>query len=427
MVSIQRIWSREIIDSRGFPTLETAAQASSGQIAVASVPSAVTIRKYEAVELRDNDPKRYLGKGVLKAVENITLKIAPQLVGMDPTSQFDIDQKLIGLDGTSEKKNLGANAILSVSFAVLKLGAMELGLPLYKWVYQLSKVLGSVAAGGDLRVPTPIFNMMAGGAYGAGNLDFQEFQIIPASSKPFSTALRGGVEVYHKILEILKRRGAVHSVSDEGGYAPNLFTNVDALEVSVEAITGAGWQVGSDFFLGLDVAADNFYKGRRYSIKDQSQALSASSLISFFENLNKQYRLTIIEDPLQEDDWKGWSEIMNQLGSKALIVGDDLLSTNPERIKRASELQACNAIVVKPNQIGTVTETLNVIKQARMARWKVIVSHRAGETNDWLIADFGVGVKADYVKFGAPARGERVAKYNRLLNIEGELALEKKK
>lgn len=425
MPRISRVWSREIIDSRAVPTVETAVRLENGIVAVASVPTGASTGKYEALELRDGDQKRYLGKGVLKAVENVNQKLGPALVGKDTGQQADIDRLLAQLDGTPNKANMGANAVLSVSIAICKAGAMASNMPLYAWVHGLARNLSAVSDGGPTRVPTPIFNMINGGLHGAGNLDFQEFHIIPATSKPYFWGFQGGVEIYHSLKAALIRRGAIHSVGDEGGFAPNLFTNADALEINVEAINTVGHQVGQDFFLGLDVAANSFYRDGNYSIRDRSNPMNAASFIPFFEAMNKQYRLVLLEDPLQEDDWNGWVDLTQRLGNKLLVVGDDLLATNPERVKRAIELKACNAILVKPNQIGTVTETLEVIKLARAAKWRIIVSHRSGETNDWFIADFAVGVKADFVKFGAPARGERIAKYNRLLSIEAELAAAK--
>lgn len=427
MARISRVWAREIIDSRAVPTVEAAVRLENGIVAVASVPTGVSTGKYEALELRDGDPKRYLGKGVLKAVENVNQKLGPALVGKDAAQQADIDRLLGQLDGMPTKANMGANAVLSVSMAVCKAGAAASNMPLYAWVNTLARGLGAVGEAGPTRVPTPIFNMINGGLHGAGNLDFQEFHIIPATSKPYFLGLQGGVEIYHSLKAALIRRGAIHSVGDEGGFAPNLFTNSDALEINIEAINTSGYQVGQDFFLGIDTAAGTFFRDGNYSIKDRSSPMTSSAFISFFEALNKQYRLVLIEDPLQEDDWNGWVEMVQKLGNKLLVVGDDLLATNPERVKRAIELKACNAILVKPNQIGTITETLEVIKLARSAGWRIIVSHRSGETNDWFIADFAVGVRADFVKFGAPARGERVAKYNRLLSIEAELAAAKPK
>ncbi|MAG59396.1 phosphopyruvate hydratase, partial [Candidatus Woesebacteria bacterium] len=295
-------------------------------------------------------------------------------------------------------------------------------MPLYKWVNSLAQSISSIDAAQTLRIPAPMFNMINGGLHASGNLDFQEFLIVPATSKPYSEALRSGAEVYHMLEESLSKRGAIHSVGDEGGFAPNLFTNADALAISVEAANTGGYQIGQDFFLGLDVAANNLFRDGSYSVKDQSDAMNSASFASFYEGLAKEYRLTYLEDPLGEDDWDGWIGLTAKLGGKLLVAGDDLLATNPERIKQAIEKKACNAILVKPSQIGTVTETLQVIKQVRAAGWKVIVSQLSRETNDWFIADFAVGVKADYVKFGAPARGERVAKYNRLSSIETELA-----
>ena len=422
MAKIVKIWSREILDSRGLPTLETALQLDTGQVAVASVPAGVSTGMSEDLELRDKDPKRFQGSGVLKAIENVTKVLAPALIGMDPTHQFEIDQKMIQLDGSKNKSTLGANSILSVSLAVTKAGATASGTTLYRWVYELAKAQKAVTEGIPSRIPTPIFNMINGGLHGAGNLDFQEFQIIPASSKPYSLALRSGSEVYYSIKNSLVRRGAIHSVGDEGGYAPNLFTNADALSINIEAIETCGYQIGQDFFLGLDVAANVLFKDGNYTIKDRSNTLNTEAFISFFEEIVKEYRLTYLEDPLSETDWSGWTEVNKKLGASIMIVGDDLLATDPERVKKAIEAKACNAILIKPNQIGTITETLQVIKSARDVGWRVIVSHRSGETNDWFIADFAVGVKAEYTKFGAPARGERVAKYNRLLSIEAELA-----
>ena len=422
MPRISQVYAREILDSRAFPTIETIIRLDTGQTSVTSVPTGASTGKLETKELRDGDAKRFAGKGVLKAIASVTEKIGPAIIGLDPTSQFDIDQKLIALDGSANKENLGANAILSVSQAVTKSGAQAAGISLFDWINRLAQA-GKVVADQPTRVPTPVFNMINGGLHGAGNLDFQEFQVIPSTAKPFSESLRSSVEVYYQIKEALIRRGAIHSVGDEGGYAPNLFTNADALEIDLEAIKEAGYLIGQDFFLGLDTAANAIWKNGAYSIKDRSNTLNGAALISYYEEINEEYRLTYLEDPFHEDDWDSWVSITAKLGDKMMIVGDDLLVTNPGRVQKAIQDHACNAILVKPNQIGTVTETLQVIKLARDAGWKVIASHRSGETNDWFIADFAVGVQSDYVKFGAPARGERVAKYNRLLSIEQELAI----
>lgn len=422
MSKITQIYAHEILDSRGDPTIETIVRLDNGQTTVASVPSGASVGSGEALELRDEDSKRFAGRGVLQAVDNVNKKLGIALIGMDPTNQAEIDQKLISLDGTKEKKNMGANAILSVSEGVCKAGAVASGMPLYNWVSKLTEGLQASTPGLPSRIPTPVFNMINGGLHGAGNLDFQEFQVIPATSKVFSESLRSSVEVYYQIRESLIRRGAIHSVGDEGGFAPNLFTNADALEIDVEAVKEAGYQIGEDFFLGLDVAANHLWKNGGYTIKDRSNILNGISLEGFYESINQEYRLIYLEDPFREDDWDSWKNLTAKIGNKTMVVGDDLLATNPERVIKAIAEKACNSILIKPNQIGTVTETLGVIKLARNASWKIIVSHRSGETNDWFIADFAVGVKSDYVKFGAPARGERVAKYNRLLTIEKELA-----
>lgn len=421
MAKISQVWAREILDSRAVPTIECVVKLDSGQVAVSSVPTGASVGKFEALELRDGDEKRYAGKGVLKAIDNISQVLGPAVVGMDPMQQVEIDKKLIALDGTENKSKLGANAILAVSQTVTRAASVAAAMPLYKWVLELAK---QAQAAKELapHVPTPIFNMINGGLHGAGNLDFQEFFIIPATSKPYDQSMRQACEIYYAIKDSLIRRGAIHSVGDEGGYAPNLFTNADALAINVESVAASGYQIGSDFFLGLDVAANTIFKDGAYVIKDKSNTLSSSAFVEYFKELTKEYKLTLLEDPLNEEDWDGWKQITAEYGQQVLVVGDDLLVTNAARVKKAIEEKSCNAILVKPNQIGTITETLEVIRMARGAGWKVIVSHRSGETVDWFIADFAVGVKADFVKFGAPARGERVAKYNRLLSIEAELA-----
>ena len=422
MAKIKRIWSREILDSRANPTVETGCLLDTGHVVAASVPSGSSTGSYEAVELRDHDQDRYLGKGVLKAVDNVNKILGPAIIGMDPREQSAIDNKLIQLDGTENKSKLGANAILSISLAIAKAGAIIANTNQYFWVNYLSGQIGNKS---KIKMPTPLFNMINGGLHGAGNLDFQEFHVIPVTTKSFEEGLRECVEIYLTIGENLSRRGAIHSVGDEGGYAPNLFTNADALEVFVESIRQTKYQLGRDVFLGLDVAAGSFYKNGEYTIRDKSAAMDDDQLLEFYKSLNDQYKLALIEDPFYEDGWESWKKIYKEMSNDLIIVGDDLLATNPKRVKKAIEEKACNAILVKPNQIGTVSETLNVIKIARDANWKVVVSHRSGETNDSFIADFAVGVGADYVKFGAPARGERVAKYNRLSAIESELTFQK--
>ena len=417
MSKITKIWAREILDSRAIPTVEVMAQAESGYVSVSSVPSGASTGAHEAIELRDNDLNRFNGFGVLKAVENINKILGPQIIGFDVLDPFAIDKKLIEIDGTENKSKCGANAILALSEVIIKLGASDSKLTLYSWVNELIKKIGLKST---INIPTPLFNMINGGKHGAGNLDFQEFFIIPASSKTFSEGLQAGVEIYHAIGNNLKRKGAIHSVGDEGGFAPNLFTNADALELFVESVKETNYQMGRDVFLGLDVASDSFYKDGSYQIKDKSSPLDDNGLLEYYKTINNQYHLAVLEDPFYEDGWESWKKLTSEFGDQIVIVGDDLLATNPKRVAKAISEKSCNAVLIKPNQIGTITETLSVIKMAREANWKIVVSHRSGETNDTFIADFAVGVGADYVKFGAPARGERVAKYNRLSSIENE-------
>ena len=416
--NIYSITAREIIDSRGDPTVETTVILNSGYRGTASVPSGTSIGKYEAVELRDGDQKRYYGMGVLSAVRNVDSTINTTLKGMDATNQGLIDKTLIELDGTVNKSKLGSNAILSVSLAVTRAAANHQRIPLYRYI-------NTIAAGGKTvamsRIPTPIFNIMNGGKHGAGNLDFQEFHLIPASNKPYHDALQIGAEIYEAVKKILIYRNAVHSVGYEGGFAPNLFTNIDAMEILLEAVKSTPYNFGVDVFFGLDVAATYFKSAQGYRIKDRSVPFQREDFIGYFKQLHEKYRLLFLEDALEEDDWDGWVSLTKELGNDILIVGDDLLATNLERLGRAINEKACSAILAKPNQIGTLSEFLAVIMLAKQHDIKTIVSHRSGETNDSFVADLAVGVQSDYVKFGAPARGERVAKYNRLLQIEQEL------
>lgn len=422
MSKIAKIWAREILDSRSTPTVECACQLDSGEIAVFSVPSGASTGTHEALELRDGDKNRFLGKGVLRAVSNINQVLGPEIAGkgFDVTDQQGVDQFMIQLDGTENKSKLGGNSILAISGAVTKAAAMAQKMALYDWV---NKLVRSKGINVELKLPTPLFNMINGGLHGAGNLDFQEFFVIPATSKSYADGLRLGSEVYTMIGKNLSHRGAIHSVGDEGGYAPNLFTNADALEILVEATRETNYQIGRDVFLGLDVAASTFYDDGAYTIRDKSAPMNEDAMINYYEDLNNLYHLAILEDPLHEDAWTGWKKLKDTLGDQMSIVGDDLLATNVKRVEKAIEAGACNTILVKPNQIGTVSEAIDVIKKTRDAGWKVIVSHRSGETNESFIADFAVGAGADYVKFGAPARGERVAKYNRLSSIDVELRL----
>jgi enolase len=385
MAKISKIWSRQILDSRGIPTVETACQVDTGHISVASVPSGTSTGAHEALELRDGDNTKYLGKSVEKAVNNVNIILGPSIYGFDVNNQEEIDKKLIELDGTKNKSKYGANAILSVSIACLKASALSTNQSLFLRINSLAKALG---VNTEPKMPTPVFVMIEGGLHGAGNLDFQEFHVIPATSKPYKEALRSGAEVFHILGNDLERRGAIHSFGQEGGYAPNLFTNADALEVLVESIKQTQYQLGRDLFLGLDVAASVFYENGHYTIRDKSTPLSDDGLLEYYKQINSQYHLAILEDPFAEDSWDSWTKIHNEMKDDVTIVGD---------------------------------ETVKVIKQSREYGWEVITSHRGGETTDWFLADFAVGIGSDYAKFGAPNRGERVVKYNRLSSIEAEL------
>jgi len=419
MSTIKHIWSREILDSRGIPTVETACMLDNGTVSVSSVPAGTSTGSHEALELRDTDNPRFMGQGVLKAVEYVNNVLGQAIVGMDPINQTEIDKKIIELDGTENKSRFGSNAILSVSEVVVRSGAVSANKSLYSWIHILGTGNNITA---DAKLPTPLFNMINGGLHGAGNLDFQEFWVVPASNKTFSEGLQMGAEIYQTIGKNLSHRGAIHSVGQEGGYAPNLFTNADALEVFVESINQTSYALGRDVFLGLDVAANSFYKEGEYVIKDRTGGMDDNQFMEFYKGLLDQYKLAILEDPFQEDAWDSWKKIYSTMNDSLIVVGDDLLATNPKRVEKAIAEKACNAAVIKPNQIGTISETLNVIKMVKDAGWKVVVSHRSGETNDSFIADFAVGVGADFIKSGAPARGERVAKYNRLSAIETELS-----
>jgi enolase len=415
MPKLAKLYSREILDSRATPTIEVVAILDSGEFGVSSVPSGSSTGSYEAVEIRDEDASRYLGKGVLKPVGMINQELAGYLIGKELESTAHLDEMMIKLDGTPTKSRLGANSLLGVSMAVTKAISSASKLPLYRYIASLAKNDQA------LYIPSPVFNMINGGKHGAGNLDFQEFHVIPGRMPTYAQMLETGAEIYQTIKKILARRGAIHSIGDEGGFAPNLFTNLDALEVLNEAITECHHKPSVDVELGLDVAANSFHKDGKYTIKDRSSPMDASEFIDYLRDLNSQYPLRLLEDPLDEDDWKGWSNITADLSRTTTIVGDDLIVTNKEKVTKAIAQKACTGVIIKPNQIGTVSEAIAVVKQARSASWKINVSHRSGETNDTFIADFAVGVGADYAKFGAPARGERVAKYNRFLSIEVEL------
>jgi enolase len=416
--TIHSLLAREILDSRANPTIETLVVLQSGYRGVASVPAGASLGKYEAVEIRDRDPKRYGGMGVLKAIGNVNTLIAQKVVGTDAANQSALDKALIDLDGTPNKQVLGANAILSVSLASAAASSVAYRTPLYRYL----NILFSEYAKTPIEVvPTPTFNIINGGKHGAGNLDFQEFHVTPATNQKFADALRLGVEVYQATKKILLYRNAVHSVGDEGGFAPDLFTNQDAIEILTEAIRTTPYRLGVDVFLSLDVAASHFKKDKNYQIKDRPAAYTSREFIEYFKSLQQTNRLLLLEDPLGEDDWESWKDLTRALGSDIFIVGDDLLATNLERIQKAIDEKACNAVLLKPNQIGTLSEFFAATALAKKHDMKCVVSNRSGETNDTFLADLAVAVQSQYIKFGAPARGERVAKYNRLLQIEAEL------
>ena len=415
MPKITKIIAREILDSRAIPTVETSVLTDSGSFGTASIPSGASTGKNEDVELRDGDPARYHGKGVLKAISNIESIIAPKLIGQEVTEQEKLDSLMIDLDGTPNESRLGANAILSVSIAALKAAASAYHLPLFSYLAKRYR------PGATLQVPGPLFNLINGGKHGAGNLDFQEFHVIPSTKMSFKEALRAGAETWTNLKNELIHRNAIHSVGDEGGFAPNLFTNADALELMALVIKNSNYRLGQDLFLGLDVAAGEFYKDSKYHIKDSPRPLDRDGMISLYQTLMKDYGLLAIEDGLDQEDWTGWTKLMNSLPSGVMIVGDDLVTTNAKRLQMAIDHKSCNAVIVKPNQIGTITETIELMRLAASSNITTIASHRSGETNDYFIADFAVGMGANYAKFGAPDRGERVAKYNRLLEIESYL------
>ena len=416
MAQINTVRAREILDSNGNPTIEATVVLSDGSVGAAACPTGTSVGKYEAVDLRDKDENRYRGLGVLKAVENINSTIAPKIHGMDADKQNAIDKALIELDGTPNKNHLGANATLSVSMAVAKAAAKSAHLPLYlylrNFIHEEEK---------QLKIPIPIFNLINGGKHAGQNVDIQELQIIPASFKSYPDALQLGVNVYKSIKKILERDNMTTLIGDEGGYAPTLATNEDALKMLSEAIILSNLRLGYDVFLGMDCASDNYYTDKKYKVKDREQALSSQDMISFYGELVKKYHILYLEDPLSEDDWDGWSLIGSLIANDTIITGDDLTATNPYRLQMALNKKAISGIIIKPNQIGTVIEALAVVEVARQAGLKIIVSHRSGETTDDFIADFAVGVSADYMKFGAPARGERVVKYNRLLAIDQQI------
>lgn len=419
MAKISAVFAREILDSRGNPTIETTIWADNNTVgAVASVPSGASTGKHEAIELRDQDPDRFNGKGVIKAVANINQVLSKYLIGRDPTKQNDVDQLLINLDGTKNKSRLGSNTTISISQAICELGAKTSSLSTYAYISAKYGLHQPTAK----NLPTPFFNVINGGKHGTGNLDFQEFHVVPSSRFDFKTCLRMGGEIYHQIRDVLKENKANLGIGDEGGYTPNLHSNKDALEILSQAISNTSYQLGRDVFLGLDLAASVFFKNGEYHLRDRKEPYSTTDFINFLIDLKTKYHLFAIEDPLEEDEWDDWTNLNSQIGQDTLIIGDDLLVTNKSRLEKALKKKACNTVLVKPNQIGTISETVSFLKLAKQNNMASVISHRSGDTNENFLADFAVGVGAEFVKFGAPSRGERVAKYNRLGLIQDYLS-----
>jgi enolase len=409
--SVEAVHAREILDSRGNPTLEVEVLLSGGVSAKAGVPSGASTGSREALELRDGDAKRYGGKGVRKAVANVDGEIAEELVGADARDQAMIDRILIELDGTPNKGRLGANAMLGVSLAVARAAAEASGLSLYRYL----------GGAGATTLPVPLMNVINGGAHADNRLDPQEFMICPVGFGAFAEALRAGAEVFHALRGILKKKGLSTGVGDEGGFAPNIASAKEAIELILSAVAAAGYKPGKDVVLALDPAASEFYEGGKYHLKGEKKTLSSDGMIAFWSDLAAAYPIVSIEDGLAEGDWRGWREITKQLGAKLLLVGDDVFVTNPEILSRGIADGVGNALLVKVNQIGTLTETLDAVRMAQTAGYRTIVSHRSGETTDDTIADLAVAVNSGLIKTGSACRGERMAKYNRLLAIEEEL------
>ncbi|HSW96443.1 MAG TPA: phosphopyruvate hydratase [Candidatus Saccharimonadales bacterium] len=418
MANIKSITAREILNSKGNPTIEATVVLDDGSRGIAACPSGTSAGSHEAIELRDNDMSHFAGLGVIKAMTNIEKIIAPELINKEPYNQDSIDKVIIALDGTENKSHLGANATLSVSMAIAKAAAISAQKPLYMHLHEQYPGTNS-----KLKMPTPIFNVLNGGLHGSGSLDFQEFILVPKQTQTYTESLAMGFSIYHSLKQLLKQNKYSTLVGDEGGFEPHLTSNYNALDFLVQAIDASGYNFGKDVFVGLDAAANSFFKDQAYHIRDKQKPLSAEELIAYYKDLSGEFHMKYLEDLLCEDDWEDWSLATAQLGNTSMIVGDDLTVTNPKRLQVAIDKKAMNAILIKPNQIGTVSEAIQVTNMAQQAGFKTIVSHRSGETNDDFIADFGVAVTADYVKFGAPARGERVAKYNRLLQIESELKI----
>jgi len=411
MSTIVDVFAREVLDSRGNPTVEVEVILEDGTMGMAIVPSGASTGAHEAVELRDGDPGRYGGKGVLQAVKNVNEIIAPEVIGMEAVRQIDIDALMIDLDGTPNKARLGANAILGVSLAAARAAAAYLDLPLYQYI-------GGV---NSKEIPVPMMNILNGGKHADNNVDIQEFMVVPCGTDTFAEGLRMGVEVYHALKKVLSAQGLATSVGDEGGFAPNLPSNEAAIEVILEAIDKAGYVAGKDIYLAIDVAATELLKDGKYHLTGNNMALSSDEMVDYYAGLVDKYPLISIEDGLGEDDWDGWKKLTDRLGGTIQLIGDDLFVTNTERLARGIKEGICNSILIKLNQIGTLTETLDTIEMAKRKGYTCVISHRSGETEDSTMADVAVAVNAGQIKTGAPARTDRIAKYNRLLRIEQEL------
>ena len=412
MSLIEQVWAREILDSRGNPTVEAEVILESGETGRAAVPSGASTGENEAVELRDGDDSRYLGKGVLKAVENINEKISYELEGLDCLDQTLIDEMLLELDGTENKSNLGANALLAVSMANARAAAMYQGLPLYRYI-------GGINA---KTLPVPMMNILNGGAHADNNVDFQEFMVMPVGAEDFSEALRTGAEIFHHLKAVLKKRGYSTSVGDEGGFAPNLKSNEEAVETILEAIGNAGYKAGENVMMALDPASSEFYKDGKYIFKkSDKRELTSDEMAAYWAEWCDKYPIISIEDGMAENDWDGWKKLTQMVGDKVQLVGDDLFVTNVKFLQRGIDEKAANAILIKVNQIGTLTETLDAIELAKTHNMTSVISHRSGETEDSFIADLAVATNAGQIKTGSLSRSDRIAKYNQLLRIEEDL------
>lgn len=415
MSEIKQIKAREILDSRGNPTVEADVILGSGTVGRACAPSGASTGSREALELRDKDPNRYLGKGVLSAVQNVNTAIRRKLVGMNVTDQVALDQAMLDLDGTDNKSNLGANAILAVSLAAAKAAASETSVPLYVYIARLNGTEGQYS------LPVPMMNIINGGEHADNNIDIQEFMIQPTGAPSFSEALRFGAEVFHSLKSVLNKQGLSTAVGDEGGFAPNLPSNAAALDVILQAVELAGLKIGQNMYLALDCAASEFHRDGKYRLKGENKTYNSSEFADYLQGLAKRYPILSIEDGMDESDWVGWAKLSAQIGDKVQLVGDDLFVTNTSILQRGVIENVANSILIKFNQIGSLTETLAAINMAKKAGYTVVISHRSGETGDTTIADLAVGTAAGQIKTGSLCRSDRVAKYNRLLRIEEEL------